>query len=275
MAPITSTRVGAGIDRTHPSGARAPASDERRWPSDPPLTTREALDALEHAPIDLVGRLVEASNATFYCELGGEDESRPSVHAVYKPIEGERPLDDFPDGTLGFREVAAWHVSEASGLGVVPPTVLRDGPFGPGMLQLWIEVDGHADPLTLVLTRDARLRRISLLDLVLNNADRKAGHLLPTDDGAVLGCDHGICFATEPKLRTVLWGWSGEPFDDADRGALASIGTALDGDLSERLVSLLSRPEVDATGHRLDTLVRLGRFPAPDRGRRVIPWPPF
>ena len=187
MAPTTSTRVAAGIGHTHPSGARAPVPDERRWPSESPLTTRAALTRLEHDPIGLVGRLVDASNATFYCELGGGDEVEPTVHAVYKPIEGERPLDDFPDGTLAHREVGAWLVSEASGLGIVPPTVLRDGPFGPGMLQLWIEVDGQADPLTLVLTRDPRLRRISLLDLVLNNADRKGGHLLPTADGAILG----------------------------------------------------------------------------------------
>jgi uncharacterized repeat protein (TIGR03843 family) len=275
MAPTTSTRTAAGIDRTHPSGTRAPVPEERRWPTGSPLTTSEALATLEQAPIGLVGRLVDASNATFYCELVGEDGPRPTVHAVYKPIEGERPLDDFPDGTLAFREVAAWHFSEASGLGVVPPTVLRDGPFGPGMLQLWIEVDGQEDPLTLVLTRDPRLRRISLLDLVLNNADRKGGHLLPTADGTVLGCDHGICFAAEPKLRTVLWGWSGEPFDDDERRALAAIGTALDGDLGERLESLLSPSEVDATRHRLDALMGLDRFPAPDRGRRVIPWPPF
>jgi hypothetical protein len=275
MAPTTSTRVAAGIDRTHPSGARAPVPDERSWPSDALLTTREALDRLEHDAVRLVGRLVDASNATFYCELAGADGPRPTVHAVYKPIEGERPLDDFPDGTLAFREIGAWLVSEASGLGVVPPTVLRDGPFGPGMLQLWIEVDGQEDPLTLVLTRDPRLRRISLLDLVLNNADRKGGHLLPTADGTVLGCDHGICFAAEPKLRTVLWGWSGEPFDDAERTALAAIGAALDEDLGERLASLLSPSEVDATRHRLGALMRLDRFPAPDRGRRVIPWPPF
>jgi hypothetical protein len=275
MAPTTSTRVAAGIGHTLPSGARAPVPDERRWPSDSPLTTRAALTRLEHDPIGLVGRLVDASNATFYCELGGGDEAEPTVHAVYKPIEGERPLDDFPDGTLAHREVGAWLVSEASGLGIVPPTVLRDGPFGPGMLQLWIEVDGQADPLTLVLTRDPRLRRIALLDLVLNNADRKGGHLLPTADGAILGCDHGICFASEPKLRTVLWAWAGEPFEDGERQALTAVGTALDGDLGDRLGALLSPDEVGATRHRLDTLLRLDRFPAPDRGRRVIPWPPF
>jgi hypothetical protein len=243
------------------------------WPSEPPLATSDALAFLESAPVRLVGRLVDASNATFYCELG--DEGARSAHAVYKPIEGERPLDDFPDGSLARREVAAWLVSEASGLAVVPPTIIRDGPFGPGMLQLWIEVDDRADPLTLVLTRDPRLRRIALLDLVMNNADRKGGHLLPTGLGSILGCDHGICFASEPKLRTVLWGWAGEPFDDADRDALSAIGVALDADLGRELARLLSPDEVDATRVRLGSLLRLGRFPTPDRGRRVIPWPPF
>jgi hypothetical protein len=272
MAPTTSTSSAAGAGSSHATGARSPARSAL-WPSEPPLTTGDALALLESAPIRLIGRLVEASNATFYCELG--DEKAPSVHAVYKPVEGERPLDDFPDGTLARREVAAWLVSEASGLAIVPPTVLRDGPFGPGMLQLWIEVDDRADPLTLVLTRDPRLRRIALLDLVLNNADRKAGHLLPTADGAVLGCDHGICFASEPKLRTVLWGWAGDAFDEIDRRALEAIGAGLETELGARLAELLSPDEVDATRARLDGLARLGRFPTPDRGRRVIPWPPF
>jgi uncharacterized repeat protein (TIGR03843 family) len=248
------------------------------------LTTADALALLEEAPISLVGRLVDASNATFYCALdrpgdvgptASDDEPPDVVHAVYKPIEGERPLDDFPDGTLAGREVAAWLVSDASGLGVVPPTVLRDGRFGIGMLQLWIDVDPEADPLMLVLTRDRRLRRIALLDLVLNNADRKGGHLLPTTSGAILGCDHGICFSSEPKLRTVLWGWAGEPFDEAEREALAAIGTGLDGELGARLGALLTESEVDATRRRLDALDRLDHFPVPDRGRRVIPWPPF
>jgi uncharacterized repeat protein (TIGR03843 family) len=171
--------------------------------------------------------------------------------------------------------VAAWLVSEASGLAVVPPTVVRDGPFGPGMLQLWIEVDSAADPLTLVLVRDARLRRIALLDLVMNNADRKGGHLLPATDGTVLGCDHGICFASEPKLRTVLWGWAGEPFDTVERGALATLRAALGADLGRELGQHLRPDEVAATRARVEALIALGRFPAPDRGRRVIPWPPF
>ena len=173
--------------------------------------------------------------ATRSGRAASDDEPPDVVHAVYKPIEGERPLDDFPDGTLANREVAAWLVSDASGLGVVPPTVLRDGRFGLGMLQLWIDVDPEADPLMLVLTRDRRLRPIALLDLVLNNADRKGGHLLPTTSGAVLGCDHGICFSSEPKLRTVLWGWAGEPFDDAERETLALLRTALDAELGDRL----------------------------------------
>jgi uncharacterized repeat protein (TIGR03843 family) len=143
------------------------------------------------------------------------------------------------------------------------------------MLQLWIEVDAEADPLMLVLTRDPRLRPIALLDLVLNNADRKGGHLLPTLPGAILGCDHGICFSSEPKLRTVLWGWAGETFDDVDREALAAIDSALESGLDDELRRHLGEAEVDATRRRLGSLTRLDRFPVPDRGRRAIPWPAF
>jgi uncharacterized repeat protein (TIGR03843 family) len=171
--------------------------------------------------------------------------------------------------------VAAWLVSEAAGLDVVPPTVLRDGPFGTGALQLWVEVDPTADILALVLMRDPRLRRVALLDLVMNNADRQGGHLLPTRDERVLGCDHGICFAPEPKLRTVLWGWVDEPFHPEELDALAAVRQALDDDLGRVLVTLLAPDEVSATGQRVDALLRSGRFPAPDRGRRAIPWPPF
>jgi hypothetical protein len=195
--------------------------------------------------------------------------------AAYKPIRGERPLDDFPDGTLAFRETCAWLVSNSSGWDVVPPTILRDGPAGPGAVQLWIDVADEVDVLALILTRDPRLRPVVLLDAVLNNADRKGGHLLPTRDGRIHGCDHGVCFAVEPKLRTVLWGWRGEPIVQEELGQLEGLRSAIDAGLGAALRELLSRAEVDATCRRLDRLLADGRMPTPDPFRHVIPWPPF
>ena len=141
-----------------------------------------------------------------------EPEPALVLDAIYKPILGERPLDDFPDGTLAHREVAAWHVSEATGWGIVPPTILRDGPFGEGMVQAFVEVDPEVDVVALVVGDDPRLRRMAVLDAVMNNTDRKGGHILPVDGGRhFYGVDHGVTFSPVPKLRTVLWGWRGRP----------------------------------------------------------------
>ncbi|MFN8623514.1 MAG: SCO1664 family protein [Chloroflexota bacterium] len=250
----------------------------RTWCSDPPLDQATALHALEHGELSILGRLVEASNATLLCDLALPEplpDGTGSVHAVYKPIRGERPLDDFPDGTLAYREVAAWLVSEALGGSVVPPTVLRDGPMGLGATQLWIDVDESTDVLRLILTRDGRLRRFALLDAITNNADRKGGHILPTATGDIHGCDHGICFAAEPKLRTVLWGWKGDPLTADERVDVGRVWAGLDGELGERLAALLAPREVDATRRRVDALLATGCFPEPDPWRHVIPWPPF
>ena len=179
------------------------------------------LDALREGEIDIVGRIVGSSNnamlvtVTRVCE---DPEPTLVLDAIYKPTLGERPLDDFPDGTLARREVAAWHVSEASGWGIVPPTILRDGPFGEGMVQAFVEADPEVDVVAMVVEDDARLRRMAVLDAVMNNTDRKGGHILPVDGGRhVFGVDHGVCFSPVPKLRTVLWGWRGDPLG-AGRG---------------------------------------------------------
>lgn len=240
-----------------------------------PLSTEEALRALQEADLEIEGRLSDASNLTLYCRLSGIDVPDGAIHAVYKPIRGERPLDDFPHRTLSLREVAAWHVSDQSGLGIVPPTILRDGPYGRGMAQLWIEVDQDADVLEMILTRDPRLRSVALLDAILNNADRKGGHLLPTQSGRVHGCDHGVTFAVEPKLRTVLWGWRGEALSGEEVATLERVRTCLDGALGVSLAELLAPAEVDETCRRVDHLLRDGRMPVPDPFRHVIPWPPF
>ncbi|MGH8824126.1 MAG: SCO1664 family protein [Jiangellaceae bacterium] len=254
---------------------------------------------LRDGDLTVEGRLVVASNATLLCRVGGSDGAG-ALRCVYKPVAGERSLWDFPDGTLAAREVAAYLVSEAAGWRVVPPTILRDGPLGPGMCQLWIDHDGTGlvdvvapdavpagwvrvldavdeagDPVALVHADDPRLRRMALFDLVVNNADRKGGHVLVAPDAAVWGVDHGVSFHVDPKLRTVLWGWSGQPFSDAEQDTLAGIGRGLRTDLGADLSALLSADEVAATTARVDGLLASGRFPRPAPGRVPIPWPPF
>jgi uncharacterized repeat protein (TIGR03843 family) len=193
--------------------------------------------------------------------------------AVYKPVSGERPLWDFPDGTLAHREVAAFVVSQASGWDVVPPTVFREGaPVGPGMLQLWVDVRDDADVVELIRAADPRLRRIVLFDAVVNNADRKAGHLLVRDDGIIQGVDHGVTFALEPKLRTVLWGWRGTKLADREMTALALLRRALPR-LHEQLEQHLAAGELAVTRERIAELMRGGRFPQPDPDWPAIPWP--
>jgi hypothetical protein len=237
------------------------------------------LEALREGEIEVVGRIVASSNnamlvtVTQVCPDPG-----PSVvvDAIYKPILGERPLDDFPDGTLARREVAAWHVSEASGWAIVPPTILRAGPIGEGMVQAFIETDPDVDVVALVVGDDPRLRRMAILDAVMNNTDRKGGHILPVDGGRhVYGVDHGVTFSPVPKLRTVLWGWRGQALDVDEIEGLERVRAALKGDLGATLAGLLSRVEVRATARRTDLLLATGRFPFPSPDWPAIPWPPF
>ena len=173
------------------------------------------LEALREGEIEIVGRIVASSNNAMLVTVTRDcpdPEPLLVLDAIYKPILGERPLDDFPDGTLARREVAAWHVSEATGWGIVPPTILRDGPFGEGMVQAFIEADPEVDVVAMVIDDDPRLRRMAVLDAIMNNTDRKGGHILPVDGGRhVYGVDHGVTFSPTPKLRTVLWGWRGQP----------------------------------------------------------------
>jgi uncharacterized repeat protein (TIGR03843 family) len=199
--------------------------------------------------------------------------------AVWKPTVGELPLFDFPIGTLTRREVAAYLVSEALEWRIVPPTLLRDGPYGEGMLQLWIDVDPDADVIDIVNGADPRLRRIAVLDAVLNNTDRKAGHLLPVPGGHLYAVDHGVTFSIEPKLRTVLWHWAEEPFEADEVAALqrvqAALGTAQEpGPLAVALAELLFIDEVSATRERVEALLAAGVFPVPSPDWPAIPWPP-
>jgi hypothetical protein len=242
------------------------------------LEKTAAVRLLNEGVVSVVGRLMTASNSTFFCLVQGPDtESGESVAAsvVYKPIRGERPLYDFPDGTLACREVAAYAISEASGWEIVPPTVLRDGPFGEGMVQLWVEIDESVDLAELIQSDSPALRRMAVLDEVMNNADRKGGHLLPLPDGRVQGCDNGLCFAVEPKLRTVLWRWRGQLLTDEERAVLERLHEELAGRLGDQLVPLLTPTEVRATSRRIELLLAAGRLPRPDRNRPAIPWPPY
>ena len=243
------------------------------------LDAQTALRVLREGDIEIVGRIVGSSNNAMLATVSvpcPEPEPALSMHAVYKPTAGERPLDDFPDGTLSRREVAAWHVSEAFGWGVVPPTVMRNGPFGDGMLQQFVEMDETVDVIELIVSDDARLRRIAAFDAAVNNTDRKGGHLLPVDGGRHLfGVDHGVCFSTVPKLRTVLWGWRGDQFVADELDGFERLCAELNGELAVTLRELLSAGEVDATRRRVEGLLATRRWPMPSPHWPAVPWPPF
>jgi uncharacterized repeat protein (TIGR03843 family) len=241
----------------------------------PVLPIETALALLLHGELEVVGQLYASSNNALLCVARS---AGVEATCVYKPVAGERPLLDFPDGTLARREVAAFETSRASGWEIVPPTVLRDGPFGEGMLQLWIRTDPAVDAVALVVESDPRLRRIAVFDAAVNNTDRKAGHLLPVPGGHVYGVDHGVTFSPVPKLRTVLWAWRGEPFTREESDVLqelrAGLDSATDGGLGAVLRGLLHPIEVSATARRIDRLLEAGVFPQPDPRRPALPWPP-
>lgn len=240
------------------------------------LSSTDAMELLSSGDLEAVGRISGASNATLYCTVSS---GRFSAACVYKPVAGERPLWDFPEGTLAGRELAAFAVSEALGWRVVPPTAYRDGPFGEGMCQLWVDGDPGVD--LVELSRDARhagLRRMSVFDAVINNSDRKIGHLLPTREPHLYGCDHGVSFAEEYKLRTVLWQWQGEPLTGEALTALEAVQDRLDrpeDPLPQELHRHLTGPEVYSVRRRVELLLehRIHPYPAPDWPS--VPWPPI
>jgi hypothetical protein len=271
---------------------------EERLPQLGDVAPGVAARLIAEGELEVIGRLVAASNATLLCRVtlsdpqedgaaadprdgagsGGATAAVPDPiegAALYKPVRGERPLWDFPDGTLAGREVAAFLVSEESGWGIVPPTVLRNGPFGPGMVQLWMEVDESVDPVALVNDADPRLRRVAVFDAVVNNADRKVGHLLPLPSGSILGVDHGVCFNRDPKLRTVLWAWRGKKLRAAEMAVVERLEADLAGALGIELREHLTRAEVETTRKRAQHLLRTGRFPQPSPDWPAIPWPPY
>ena len=236
------------------------------------LSLEDALRLLRDGELSIEGRLLDASNATLYCATTLDGVT---AACVYKPVQGERPLWDFPDGTLAGRELSAYLVSEASGWDVVPPTVMRDGPFGSGMCQLWVDVDETVDLSELARSDHPDLRRMAVFDAVVNNADRKGGHLLPRGDGRVQGVDHGICFSSEDKLRTLLWQWRGLPLTDEAVEVLSRLRAELEGALGDALHDHLTRREVRRTVERVDRLLTTRRHPQPSPDWPAIPWPPF
>lgn len=236
------------------------------------------LDFLASAQITVIGRLRQASNATLLCTI--ETDSRAG-HCVYKPVLGERPLWDYPDGTLAGRELASYEISAATGWGLIPPTVLRDGPLGSGMVQLWMDGDEDVDLLDLVNSRGEQLRRIAVLDAVINNSDRKGSHLIPMPGlqplahRPVYAIDHGVSFGADDKLRTVLWHWAGEPLTDDALTILDSLRAGLATDLGERLARHLTRTEVRCARRRVERMLQSGIHPLPSEDWPSIPYPPF
>lgn len=253
-------------------------------------------ELLSRGQIDVEGRLWDSSNAAMRVECSADGVS---LRAVYKPRRGERPLWDFPTGTLGQREVATYVVDRALGWGLVPVTVWRqDAPLGPGSLQAWVDVDpqrapvdvvdadglpegwhvvaegegARGDHVCLVHEESPELRRLALLDAVVNNADRKGGHVLRSGPGSLAGIDHGLTFHREPKLRTVLWGWAGTPLDESPRGDLVGLAHAWES-VREQLESLLTVAEIAATRDRLDAILIAGEYPGADGAWPALPWP--
>ncbi|QGN33192.1 SCO1664 family protein [Microlunatus sp. Gsoil 973] len=287
--PGTPGAAGNQTDHDHADRRHSEVDDHHQ---DHPALTTQPTDG----EMEIVGRLRQASNQTFLVRI-----TRPGseLRGVYKPIKGERPLWDFPEGTLGFREVAAYRVSRLAGFDVVPVTVLADGPFGPGSLQIWVDseadevdrlvdlvsvddvpesgwfpiVEGYAaddSPIVVMHADDNRLRNLAVFDALINNADRKGGHILASR-GRVFGVDHGICFHTENKLRTLLWGWSGDRLTAEELGRIRTVADQA----VDLLADLLSEEEIEALMLRAEGLMISGRLPHPHNDWHTIPWPPF
>jgi uncharacterized repeat protein (TIGR03843 family) len=237
------------------------------------LTPDDVATVLGHGEIELVGRMRYSSNGTFLVEVSADGVT---VAGVYKPRRGERPLWDFPDGTLCQREVASYELSRSLGWGVVPVTVLRDdGPLGPGALQRFVDHDPEEHYFTLLAEYPDRLRQFAAFDVLANNTDRKGGHCLRDRvNDLVIGIDHGLTFHPMWKLRTVIWDFAGEPVLPQLADDVCRVVRELDdGDAGQRLAELLSPPELAAISMRATDLVRDGVFPEPDPGYHSVPWP--
>lgn len=234
----------------------------------------DAKPALENAlrlgEMKVTGRLVVASNATMLAKVV---HGASSLTCIYKPIAGERPLWDFSDGTLAFREYAAYVISDRCDFDVVPLTVIREGPFGEGAVQLWIDIDESIDMTEYFQRDNAELRNMALFDAVINNTDRKIGHILPDTSGKVFGCDHGVTFHHEDKLRTVLWRWAGSTINEEELSRLETVSDFLKDPVE--LEGLLTADEISALRGRVTRLQETGIFPMPSKDWPAVPWPPY
>jgi hypothetical protein len=236
------------------------------------MATVDKHKVLTEGVLKVTGRLVDASNATLYATSTLNEQE---IVCIYKPIAGERPLWDFPEGSLAYREYAAYLVSQELGFHIVPLTILRDGPYGSGMVQEWITLDESIDLAVFFSSDNPRLRSMALFDAIVNNTDRKIGHLLPISHDEVYGCDHGVTFHVEDKLRTVLWQWADDELTDQELQSLQMAQQLLAGELGEQLQPFLTQDEIDAISMRVNRLLSEGRFPLPNPNWPAIPWPAF
>jgi uncharacterized repeat protein (TIGR03843 family) len=224
------------------------------------------VNLLETGELEIIGRLVDASNASLLCKLPNERK------VIYKPIAGERPLWDFPNGNLASREVAAYYLSEVGNFNVVPRTVLREGPFGLGAVQEWVEVSEVSDVIATAQSHDSQIRNLALFDIVINNADRKFGHILITSDQQVFGCDHGVSLHEENKLRTVIWQFAELDLLPLEITQLENMLGVID---RKYLAQLLNESEIEAIFTRVGLLLESGRFASPNPDWPAVPWPPY
>jgi uncharacterized repeat protein (TIGR03843 family) len=225
-------------------------------------------ETLSIGDIKVIGRLIDASNATLMGEIVSPNSS---IKVIYKPIAGEKPLWDFQDGNLAFREYCAFLVSDLAGFNIVPATILRDGPFGLGMVQQWIEIDKTVDVVEFGQSEDSQLRKLALFDSIINNTDRKYGHLLINSDKKLFGCDHGVSFHSQNKLRTVIWQFAGEKFTTEE---VALLERTREVDFNGVFEKYLTDIEISAFSDRINTLIASGTFPLPSDEWPAIPWPP-
>ena len=231
---------------------------------------------LNNATLTVTGRLIDASNATLYAMCTVKDSQGEREFAcIYKPIAGERPLWDFPDGTLANREYLTFLLSHWLDQHLVPPTILRDGPYGTGMVQMWIDIDPEIELMDFYAKDDPRLRSLALLDVIINNTDRKIGHLIPSAEGHLYGCDHGVTFHQEDKLRTVLWQWAGQRFTESETDLLHKARELFASSKREIIEGLIEEVEIQATIARIDRALMEGSFPQPNPDWPAVPWPPF